>query len=784
MAEEQEEIIIIEEADAAGVEKTAETSAETSNEKPSILKNKRLMIIIASLLGIVLFVGGGIWLFVTLHAKAKAKHLEEPLVIERPHKPKEAIIEPSELENMIQKANYLYSNGNPTEALKLYEKIALYSEAISQYNLGVAQLKEGEYKGALDNFKRSISNSENQCVSAINAAVCCLYLGRENDFNTYMDMAQSYLPQESSSPMYSYYYALINYYQGHYLEALSALKHPTTSEYQGTQNKLLAKISSMFGSYKDAIKILENPAQEEDYFSLGLMYANLGNLDLAKKYLADSIIQNKQPIQEQLALAFVNLKSGSQEEAANLIKQTTSNYPDQVYTPYPIRVFLKSSLFNPDDIQHLYRDRKSDSHLKMYQTLFYFAPYKIYNADQTLNDIRKGNANIYIDDIASAKEYLQKSTKSSSVDYGIALAIQKALKFRLRDANKQLLELLKNNPQHSILHYDLALTYAQLGDFPNAYEHFLRSYHLDAHNYMSGIFAIMSSELIGKNNPKLNSILRDNLAQEPVSEDFQLYRTLHDITQNNIPSAAKWLENSYKERPLYLAMNVIIASEFDKEDIVRKSSERLIKLQPNDILPHLIYIDTHFQDQKTKVFASTAINYLKNQTFHYDDLDFGPKITRDRAILMAMMTGQLSTFIERLENRLQTTTDHTTDILGALAEAYFYNQDFEKSYTIYNQLIDTHQIKDENTLFMGACASIGAEHYENAIALLELSKLKNPNFAESRYALGLLYLQIRNNPGAVVQLSKMGNTGFISRYFDFGIDTDKLVNEPKKYHPL
>ena len=783
MAEDQEEIIIIEEADAAGVEKTTIADSEPSNEKTNPFKNKRFILLLLAIFLALLLVGGGLAFFLSNHSSESEKPLDTPIVHEV-HKPKEAIIEPSELENMIQKANYLYSNGNPTEALKLYEKIALYSEAISQYNLGVAQLKEGEYKGALENFKRSISNSENQCVSAINAAVCCLYLGRESDFNAYMDMAQSYLPQESNSPMYSYYYALVNYYKGRYLEALSALKHPTTAEYQGTQNKLLAKITAMFGSYKDAITILENPPQEEDYFSLGLMYANLGNLEFAKKYLTEAIIQNKQPIQERLALAFVNLKSGFQEEAANLIKETTDSYPDQVYTPYPVRVFLKSSLFNPDDVQHIYRDSQSDNHLKMYPTIFYFAPYKIYNADQTINYIRKGNANIYIDDIQSAKEYLQKSSKASSVDYGIALAIQKALKFRLRDANHQLLELLKNNPQHSILHYDLALTYAQLGDFSNAYDHFLRSYHLDAHNYMSGIFAIMSSELIGKNNPKLNSILRDNLAQEAVTEEFQLYRTLHDVTQNNIPSAAKWLDNKYKERPLYLAMNIIIASEFGKGDVVRKSSERLVQLQPNDILPHLIFLDTHFQDQKTKAFATTAINYLKKQTFHYDDLDFGPKITRDRAILMAMMTGQLTPFIQRLENRLQTTTDHTTDILNALAQAYFYNQDFEKSYTLYNQLIDTHKIKDENTLFMGACASIGAEHYENAIALLQLSKLKNPNFAESRYALGLLYLQIRNNPGAVVQFSKMGNAGFISRYFDFGIDTDKFVSEPKKYHPL
>jgi tetratricopeptide (TPR) repeat protein len=195
-------------------------------------------------------------------------------------------------------------------------------------------------------------------------------------------------------------------------------------------------------------------------------------------------------------------------------------------------------------------------------------------------------------------------------------------------------------------------------------------------------------------------------------------------------------------------------------------------------------IDTHFSAQTPKAFASSAINYLKKQSFHYDDLYFGPQLTRDKAILMSAMTGQLTPFIQRLETRLQTTTDHTADIMGALAQAYFYNKDYEKSYTLYNQLIDTHKVRDEKTLFMGAYASIGAEHYENAIALLELSKLKNPAFLETRYALGLLYMQIQNNPAAVIQLAKMGNTGFISRYFDFEIDTEKLANEPQKYHPL
>src|SRR3990167_1679099 len=548
MAEEQEEIIIIEESDAAGVEKTSDASETPSDEKPSFLKNKKLIIIAAGALVLLLSIGGGLVFVFSGHSEDTNASLEKPIAGHIPEE--EPLMEPSELENMIERANYLYANGNQNEALKLYEKIALYSEAISQYNLGVVQLKEGEFEGALENFKRSIENGENRCVSAINAAVCCLYLKRESDFNTYINMAQTYLPQESNSPMYSYYYSLINYYKGNYLEALSSLKHPTTDEYIGTQNKLRAKINALFGSFEDAINSVRNSFEEDDSFSLGLMYANIGDLASAQKYLSDAIIQSNKPIQEQLALSFVYLKSGQHESAGNLIRQTTDTYPKEVYTPYPLHVFLKSSLFNPDDIQHFYRDRTQSNRAKIYQNLFYFAPYKIYNADQTINYIRKGIANIYIDDISSAKEYLQKSSRASSVDYGIALAIQKALSSRLRDSNEQLQELLKRNPQHSILHYNLALTYAQLGNNAKAYEHFLRSYHLDANNYMSGLFAIMSAEMIGKSNPKLIAILKDNLAQEPEKEEFTLYRTMLEITQNNFQGAGKWLENTYKERPL------------------------------------------------------------------------------------------------------------------------------------------------------------------------------------------------------------------------------------------
>lgn len=294
MAEEQEEIIIIEESDAAGIGPTNIPDDSIVSDTPSTFNKKKIIILAAALSTLLL--AGTVTFALLSHSGNKAtKHGGNLLPTRNPQDPK---IEPSELEHMIERANYMYSNGNQVEALKLYEKIALYSESIAQYNLGVVQLKEKDYEGALENFKRSIANSENRCVSAINAAVCCLHLQQVENFNYYIDLASAYLSAESNSPMYSYYYALINYYKGHYLEALSALNNPTTNEYPIAQSKLKAKINTLYGNYTAAIQALENQPQAVDAFTLGSLYANAGNLNKAREYFNLAILQNPKPIEE------------------------------------------------------------------------------------------------------------------------------------------------------------------------------------------------------------------------------------------------------------------------------------------------------------------------------------------------------------------------------------------------------------------------------------------------------------------------------------------------------
>ncbi len=610
MAEVQEDIIIIEDSEAAGFDDGSANDKKSAKEG---LSQKKLIIIAAILLVLLLVVV--VAALFALKASKEQEVISIDTIEQKLDKNTSKPIEPSKLEKMIAKANYLYTNGSKEEALYLYEKIAIYSEAISQYNLGVAQLKGKQYALALKTFQKAIQNDEKRCVSAINAAVCSLHLEDKESFEYYIDLAHAYLPNEIDSPLYSYYYTLINYYNQNYLEALSALKNPTSKEYPDVQKHLSAKINALFGNNYDAIENLEDNYSHLDTFSLGLLYASVGDLSLARSHLEDAIVRDIEPVKATLALALVNLQAGQVTSAGNDIKNITDMFPEEVYKPYPIKVKLKESLFNPDKAQYRYRNVTNYEKKVIYQKLFYFSPYKVFNADQTISYIRKGTANIYIDNVEGAQEYLKKSSSSSTVNQGIAKSIKKALAFKTREANEELQSLVKIQPKHSILHYDLALTYAQLGDMVNAHKHFLRSYHLDAKNYLSGIFALMSGELINKNSVKLRSIIKESILDEDESEEKDFYKTLLFITGGNYLSAIEWLDHNYKQRPIYLAMDILIALELNKQEAAQKAAQKLTLLQPNDILPHLMYIDAYYDDLKTKEYAKKCKTILKNNIF-------------------------------------------------------------------------------------------------------------------------------------------------------------------------
>ena len=517
--------------------------------------------------------------------------------------------------------------------------------------------------------------------------------------------------------------------------------------------------------------------KEEDVeLAKAQLYGRVGDLLLAKSNFETAVSKGISPKESTVGLIYTKLKLGHIKDAAEDLKNAVKTYDSELLSEDPVRVFLKRSLFDPLAAQTQFRNDILQSPEIVFGEIFYFSPYKIFNANQTINYIRKGNATSYIDSIDSAESFLQKSVSTSKVNQGIAQAIKLALHFRIRQANTLLKKLVKIQPKHSILHYDLALTYAQLGDMHNAYKHFIWSYHLDAKNYLPGIYAYMASILIHNEDKKLLSTLKEALANEDENEKIDFYKHLLYVAQSHYYTAVDWLDNSYKTRPVYLVLSHIIAMHMQKQEDAVQNAKELKTLLPYEILPHILYITAKFKEYKKPLYAQETAKYLARQHFTFEDLYYGGDITRTLYTRVVHLTGRTAGLVSRLRQKLDSTTsDDTVDLELSLALALLFNQNFEKAYLLYNHLIDEEKIRDAKTLFLASIASIAARHHANAIALLELSKLKDKKFRESRYALGLLYLEIDNPRGANIEFTHLASNGFRSKYFDFDINLEKLT---------
>ena len=763
MAEEQDDIIILEE----GEETPKEESNATEEEAPK--KSKKNIIIIAALAILLIIV-----VIILVIALKKSTNSEENINInnltQKIIKKENSLKFPSfKLDKLIQKANLLYKKGDKKEALKLYEQIATYNESLSNYNIGVAKMKEKKYKEAIKYFKKAIANRQNRCVSAINSAVCALKLGDDKLFEYYISLADIYLPYEVNAPLYTYYMALIKYYKDEYFESLIPLRHPSSKYYKQKQNYLLAKVDTFFGDYLKAINYLEKNKDLQDDFTLGLLYAKIGEYPIAIKHFIKSYQMNIKPVKSKMAMVLSYINMGLLNSAANNLKQAGQNYKKNVLDIYPVEVKIKPTLTNLKLSQKEFEKRVLQKKENMYGLLFYFAPYKVFNANQTIEFIRKGGVDLSLDQTRNALLLLSQSSSISKVNKMITKGIKKALEYKINEANA-IFESLKNKyPNHAVLFYDLALTYAQMGDYTNAYKNFIKSYHLNSKNYLSGIFAIMTKELIHQDNTKLSEEVLNDLNDDHTAKEKKFYFAMIDFIKNNYMSAANFAQLDNSGKPLNLIFDAIVAKNSKMRKLYIQKSLALKTKLPRDMIAELLYDSAKTYGKSIEYFAKEVQkSFLKKDT-NLKSLFYGPVVAREVYINALHIAGMLYYVRDVLERQLQDENDDVVGIMQALGYVDIYTGNYEEAYAIYNELIDTYKQKDTNTLFLASVASIGAKHNANAIALLELAKLTDPNNFESRLALGLLYMEVKNIQATVIQFSKIGDSNFISKYFTFKI---------------
>lgn len=770
MAEKEEEVVILEASDENfapiedEIQEDATSSQETEQKQESGKAKKKLAILLV--LGSVLLI-----IVIILVLLLKNKPIEAPIEIPKVVE-KQATREqfsPSKIENMIKKANVLYEKGDKDDALKIYERIATFNEAISYYNIGVAKLKEQNFAEALEAFKKAIQNKEHRCISAINAAVCALEMKDKKLFNYYIDLAYAYLPEEANAPLYSYYVGLVNYYKNFYFEALSALSHPINTYYKEDQDYLASKIFASLGYNQEAKSLLSGIERESDGLSLGLLYAKLGEFQKSKVYLIKAFQSGKESLKVKMALSLVENKLGNLGNTASLMSEILKVSEPDTKPIYNIKSSLKASLFDVNKAQEELEKELFFDDENIYNLVFYYAPYKVFNAKQTIDYIRKGSMNIFIDEIGPALSYLQASSTISKVNIAISKGIKKALDFHIYEANDIFLKMVEEYKNHSILHYDLALTYAQMGDYSLAYKNFSKSYHLDNNNHLAGVFALMSGNLLGKDITKLSEDVKESIAKNGELGKDNIYSSLIHLTDGNHFSLSRWLENEKEQTPLSLVLDTIAAQKLGNEKAFRLSSQKLQALLPLDIMANIIAFNVKHKKEDIKSYAKAMQIEFNNLALDYDAFYYGPKIVKEQYIKLLQIGGLLHQKRASVKQKMEEEITDVSSIIQTLAYLEIYTNNFEEAFTLYNKLIDDFNKKDTHTIFLASVAAIGAGHPENAIALLELSKLIDPSNVESRYALGLLYQEVGNFEAASVQYRNIGNIGFSSQYFSFNI---------------
>jgi tetratricopeptide (TPR) repeat protein len=684
----------------------------------------------------------------------------------------------STLEGLIAKAALLYEGGSPNEALEIYERVSLYNESLSLYNLGVARMKKDEYKGAIEAFDRQIARQSNRTPGAINAAVCALKLNDEPLFRHYVRIAKEALIEESASPLYGYYYTLVGYYDDRPFDALLGAATPTIDYLNEEQNLILAKMRLLFDDAAGSIEALEKTNRNENLLTLGLLYARIGDYQNAADRLSKAINANVDVERAQSAALLVHLKNGLFKEASTLINNALKAERNPFL--YPIRVKLKDRLFDVAEAQNYFAERLLIDESVFLRAMFAYAPYIMVDPNRSVTEIRKGQIALSGGEINEATALLEQARSFSSAGARMSAAIKLALNNRLILANQALAKAEEELKTSDSLEYNLALSYAQLGRFAQAYAHFRRAYYLNSKNVEAGVYAALLSSFAGADESRLIERL-DAALSDRQDERSVFWRALLGFRNNDFQLSESWLNRANRENmPQYTLFDLFCADHSNRPDALKKAALDLLKHNPNDPLFNIFAFYADNKDKSIRVFSFEAQKFMARRDMNFDSLYYGSSVTRDLYIKLSLITGNLEKTRELLANKLATEKNEPRAIMQALIATDIYRQNFEEAYAISNALIDELGMQDSETLLQGAIASIGAGHKENAIALLQIAKNVDPKNKEARFALGLLYQEINNAKGAALEYSLIGNGRYESQFFDFDIRTsDDPENLPR-----
>lgn len=348
------------------------------------------------------------------------------------------------------KAVLLLSKNEFKKSIEIFEKTAEILEVPSYLNIGIAYYKLNSIDNAIVYLNKIYENSLNANDNTFSYISSCYYLYQISKDNKYLD-------------------TIIKVTR----------KFKTLSEHS---NRMLADTYIILKEYKKALEVLESMDYALD-LKKALLYLKLKDYKQANIHLkrAKEVTVNPSRLDRVLWFSvFTDLKSNNLEqlkENLDLINEHRQTFKTNL--ELPLEMYFNQHKYTPkeylESVVNFKRQRKIDF-------IFYFAPFIFSDTQEVIYDSAKGFIFASEDNIDSLSEMVEYN--ANFLDIVRDDPILRVVKLK---------KLLKKDTK-SYVYYNLALSYAQINDFHNAYKYFEKAYKLNPGNKLYASMTLITAK--------------------------------------------------------------------------------------------------------------------------------------------------------------------------------------------------------------------------------------------------------------------------------------------------
>ena len=434
----------------------------------------------------------------------------------------EASNENLEIQVDFNKAVLHFRKGEYKDALRLFERTSKIFEAPSLLNMGIIYYKQKDDEKAKELFNKIYSKKTNLLNQPYSFISSCYYLFEITKDDKYMlDLVTIFQNSNKLSE---------------YNELITDIKDAILKE--------LANRYLMIEDYENALGALNAMSYSLD-LKKAMILIKLNNFQKASTILKKirEEEKNSEILNKVLWIsAYSSLKQNNFEDAQEILDLINDRKKDfNVNIQMPLEIFFNKDLYTYKDY---YKSIMKFDEDRMYDFIYYFAPFVFSDSKEIIYDSVKG----FIYGKAQSVENLE-----NMVEYNT-----KFINLVKQDPIKRVNELknIIKTDSKAYIYYNLALSYAQINDFTNAYKNFEKAYKLSPGNKLYSVMYLITANKISADMPeKQRAILDKNIKDSGGLYSYfakELYKLFINSGYNVVETA-----QSYEKTVFYKAIDFL-----------------------------------------------------------------------------------------------------------------------------------------------------------------------------------------------------------------------------------